>query len=87
MSSAGAAQADMQAQRQYYDSGAGASGAGYQSGSQGTATTNSTTTHSYDPYAEPAIGGRSSRRPDCARKLVVVGDGGEAGNGVFMVYG
>lgn len=74
--SAAAAQADLHAHRQFYDSGAGSSsGPSYNSDSQGTATT--TTAASYDPYAEPAVGGRSARRPDCARKLVVVGDGGE----------
>ena len=80
MAAAASRQAELHATRQYYDSGAGEP---YHNSSQGTATTststsnsNNGTTHSYDPYAQPAIGGRSSRRPDCARKLVVVGDGG-----------
>lgn len=75
--SAAAAHADLHSHRNYYDLGPPqqSQSQSYASDSQGTA--NTATTTSYDPYAEPAVGGRMSRRPDCARKLVVVGDGGE----------
>ena len=69
--------------RSYYDTGApsSSSGAGYMDtptqSSQGTASSGAYDGVTYDPYAAPMTSGRNVRRPDCSRKLVVAGDGGD----------